>query len=80
MEKIKKLNSNAIYRIMPAMMDQIVFTKREIEEESRVSRNTVSYLIDELVKMEILVPDSTYAKLSYRYKKIYEVFTGKEIN
>lgn len=42
MEKIKSLNSNAVYRMMP----QIVFTKKEIEEEPGVSRNTVSTLID----------------------------------
>ena len=28
MEKIKSLNSNAVYRMMPAMMHQIVFTKK----------------------------------------------------
>ena len=46
MEKIKILKSNAVYRIMPAIMRQIVFTKKEIVEESSVSRNTVSILID----------------------------------
>lgn len=30
MDKIKTLNSNAVYRIMPAIMHQIVFTKKEI--------------------------------------------------
>ena len=79
LEKIKLINSSAIYRIMPVMMHQIVFTKKEIEEESGVSRNTVSNLIDKLVKMEILIPDKTHAKLSYRYNKIYEVFIGKDI-
>ncbi|MDO5569546.1 MAG: Fic family protein [bacterium] len=79
MEKIKELNSNAIYRIMPAMMHQIVFTKKEIVEESGVSRNTVSVLIDKLVDLNILVEDSTYAKLGYRYKKIYDVFVGRDI-
>ena len=39
MEKIAILKSNAVYRIMPAIMRQIVFTKKEIEEESGVSRN-----------------------------------------
>ena len=77
MDKIKTLNSNAVYRIMPAMMHQIVFTKKEIEEESGVSRNTVSTLIDQLIELGILVPDSTYAKLGYRYKAIYDVFVEK---
>ena len=79
MEKIKSLNSNAVYRMMPAMMHQIVFTKKEIEEESGVSRNTVSTLIDQLVEMKILEEDSTYPKLGYKYKEIYNVFVGKEI-
>ncbi len=76
MEKIKALNSNVIYRMMPAMMHQIVFTKKEIEEESGVSRNAVSYLIDQLVDMGILEEDSTYPKLGYKYKEIYNVFVG----
>jgi len=79
MEKIKSLNSNAVYRMMPAMMHQIVFTKKEIEEESGVSRNTVSTLIDQLVEMNILEEDSTYPKLGYKYKEIYNVFVGKEM-
>lgn len=79
MKKIKSLNSNAIYRIMPVMMQQIVFTKMEIAKQSGVSRNTVSNLIDSLVDMNILVVDSTYAKLAYRYKSIYDVFLGKDI-
>lgn len=79
MEKIKSLNSNAVYRMMTAMMHQIVFTKKEIEEESGVSRNTVSTLIDQLVEMNILEEDSTYPKLGYKYREIYNVFVGKEM-
>lgn len=77
MKKIKTLRGNASYRIMPAMMQQVVFTKKEIENLTGVSRNTASMLIDKLVEMNILVEDSTYAKLAYRYKSIYEVFLGK---
>lgn len=80
MEKIKILKSNAVYRIMPAIMRQIVFTKKEIVEESSVSRNTVSTLIDKLVELDILVPDSNYAKLGYRYNEIYNVFVGKDMS
>lgn len=79
MKKIDSLNSNAVYRIMPAIMHQIVFTKKEIEEESGVSRNTVSTLIDRLIEIGILVPDNTYPKLGYRYKEIYDVFVGKNM-
>ena len=79
MKKIEILNSNAVYRIMPAIMQQIVFTKKEIEDESGVSRNTVSSLIDKLVELDILVPDSNYAKLGYRYNEIYNVFVGNDM-
>ena len=79
MEKIKILKSNAVYRIMPAIMRQIVFTKKEIVEESSVSRNTVSILIDKL-ELNILEPDSNYAKLGYRYNEIYNVFVGKDMS
>lgn len=79
MNLIESLNSNAIYRIMPAIMHQIVFTKKEIEEESGVSRNTVSTLIDKLEEIGIIVSDSTYAKLAYRYNEIYNVFVGKDM-
>lgn len=79
MHLIETLNSNAVYRIMPAIIHQIVFTKKEIEEESGVSRNTVSTLIDKLEELGILVKDSTYAKLGYRYNEIYNVFVGRNI-
>ena len=78
MEKIKLLKRNVMYRIMPIMMQQIVFTKKEIENLSGVSRNAVSTAIDKLVQMNILVEDYTYAKLAYRYKSIYNVFLGKD--
>ena len=78
-QKIKSLRSNAVFRIMPAIMHQIVFTKKEIADESGVSRNTVSTLIDKLVKIGILEPDNSYTKLAYKYKDIYNVFVGKEI-
>ena len=77
MNKIKSLNSTSIYRIMPVMMHQIVFTITELSDLSGVSRNTVSRLVDKLVKLNILVPDNTYAKLAYRYKDIYNVFVGR---
>lgn len=79
MEKIKTINGNAIYRIMPIAMKQIVFTKKEIEEESGVSRNIVSKRIEDLVKLGILEIDTTYLKKTYKYKEIYNVFVGKDV-
>ena len=79
MKKIETLNSKAIYKIMPIIMRQIVFTKKEIEKESGVSRNTLTKLLKKLVELNILVPDSNYTKLGYRYNEIYNVFVGKGI-
>ena len=77
-DKIKNINGNSVYRIMPIIMRLIVFTKKEIEEESGVSRNVVSNIIDKLVDLGILEIDTTYAKKAYKYKDIYNVFVGRE--
>ena len=76
MEKIKVLNRNSVYIIMPIIMKQIVFTKKEIEDLSELSRGTVSQVIDKLVELGILINDSTYAKKAYKYTSIYDVFVG----
>lgn len=78
MEKIKNVKGNSIYRIMPFILKQVVFTKKEIEELSGVSRNVVSNLIDKLVELDIVVPDSIYNKKGYKYNNIYNVFVGKD--
>lgn len=78
MLKIKTIKGNSVYRIMPVIMRQIVFTKKEVEEESGVSRNIVSNIIDKLVEIGILEIDTTYAKKGYKYKDIYNVFVGND--
>lgn len=78
MLKIKTIKGNSVYRIMPVIMKQIVFTKKEVEDESGVSRNIVSHIIDKLVEIDILEIDTTYAKKGYKYKDIYNVFVGKD--
>ena len=63
-------------RIMPVIMKQIVFTKKEVQELSGVSVNIVSKIINQLVDLNIIVPDSSVVKKGYRYQIIYEVFVG----
>lgn len=75
MEKIKRIKGNSVYRIMPILMRQIVFTKKEVAEASGVSLNSVSKIFNDLLNLNILVPDSVIKK-GYRYQKIYEVFVG----
>ena len=57
-------------------MKQIVFTKKEVQEMSGVSVNVVSKIINQLVDLKVIVPDTTIVKKGYRYQKIYEVFVG----
>ena len=76
METIKQIKGNSIYRIMSVIMKQIVFNKKEIQDLSGVSVNVVSRIIDQLVDLHVIVPDSTVSKKGYRYQRIYEVFVG----
>ena len=76
MKTIENIKGNSVYRIMPVIMKQIVFTKKEIQDISGVSINVVSKIINQLVDLGVIVPDSTVVKKGYRYQKIYEVFVG----
>ena len=76
METIKSIKGNSVYRIMPVIMKQIVFTKKEVQDISGVSVNVVSNIINQLVDLNVIVPDTTITKKGYRYQKIYEVFVG----
>lgn len=76
MNTIKAIKGNSVYRIMPIIMKQIVFTKKEVQEMSGVSYNVVSKIINQLADLNVIVPDSTIAKKGFRYQKIYEVFVG----
>ena len=76
MEIIKVIKGNSIYRIMPVIMKQIVFTKKEIQELSGVSVNVVSNIINQLVELNVIIPDNRFIKKGYCYKKIYDIFVG----
>lgn len=76
MKTIEEIKGNSVYKIMPVIMKQIVFTKKEIQESSGVSPNVVSKIINQLVDLNVIIPDSTKMKKGYRYQKIYEVFVG----
>lgn len=78
MQTIKEIRGNSVYRIMPVIIKQIVFTKKEVQEASGVSVNVVSKVINQLVELNILVPDSTVVKKGFRYERIYDVFVGEK--
>ncbi len=78
MKKIEAIKGNSVYRIMPVIMQQIVFTKKEVQQESGVSENVVSNIINQLVALDIVAPDDTIIKKGYRYHKIYDIFIGRK--
>lgn len=78
MKTIEAIKGNSVYKIMPIIMKQIVFTKKEIQVMSGVSINVVSRIINQLVELNVIVPDTTVMKKGFRYQKIYEVFVGSK--
>ena len=76
MQTIQQISGNSVYRIMPVIMKQVVFTKKDVQDASGVSKNIVSKIINELVDLKILVPDSSVIKKGFRYQRIYETFVG----
>lgn len=76
MKTIERIRGNSVYRIMPVIIKQIVFTKKEVQEASGVSINVVSKILNQLVELGILVPDASVVKKGYRYQRIYDVFVG----
>lgn len=77
MKAIEHIKGNSVYKIMPIIMKQIVFTKKELQDASGVSVNVVSNIVKQLVELNIIVPDKTIIKKGFRYQRIYELFVGK---
>lgn len=77
MKAIEHIKGNSVYKIMPIIMKQIVFTKKELQDASGVSVNVVSNIVKQLVELNIIVPDKTIIKKGFRYQRIYEIFVGK---
>ena len=73
MDIIDSIKGNSVYKLMPIIKKQIVFTKKELTEGSDVSVNTVSHIVDQLLDLGIIQMDKTVTKRGYRYQRIYEV-------
>ena len=77
MEKIDSIKGGSVYKIMPVILKNIVFTKKEIVESSGVSSSAVTHILNQLVDLGVIERDSSIIKRGYRYRRIYEVFVGK---
>lgn len=78
MKKIEIIKGASVYKIMPVIMKQVVFTKKEVENESGVSKNVVSNIINKLCEIGIIETDNTIVKKGFKYTKIFNVFVSKE--
>ena len=76
METIKQIKGNSVYRLMPVIMCQIVFTKKEVQEEAGVSINVVTHLINQLLELGIIETSNVILKKGYKYTRIYQVFVN----
>lgn len=77
MKTIEQVHSGMVYKVMPVIMSQIVFTKKEIESLTGVSKATVSRIINRLEELEVITKDDSVMKKGYKYKKIYDLFVEK---
>lgn len=77
MKTIEQVHSGMVYKVMPVIMSQIVFTKKEIEDLTGVSKATVLRIINRLEELEVITKDDSVMKKGYKYKKIYDLFVGK---
>lgn len=76
MKRISDIRGESIYKIMPVIMKQVVFTKKEVQDESGVSINVVSNIINKLLDMGIIEKDFTVMKRGFCYRRIYNVFVN----
>lgn len=79
MKTIEQIKGSSIYRVMPSIMKHVVFTKKEISDEIGISYNVNSKIFKDLENLNIIEKDSTVNKLGYKYKRIYDVFVGKDL-
>ncbi len=75
-DKIKSIKGNTIYKLMPIISKQVVFTKQELIDLSGISTNAVARAITQLLDANIIIKDNSYRKKGYKYKEIYDVFIG----
>ncbi len=78
MKKIEIIKGASVYKIMSVIMKQVVFTKKEVENESGVSKNVVSNIINKLCEIGIIETDNTIVKKGFKYTKIFNVFVSRE--
>lgn len=75
MEKIRVFRDNSsVYEIMYTIMQLVVFTKKEVQDETSLSLNIVSNTVDKLIDIGVVIKDNSVIGNGYRYENLYNLF------
>jgi len=74
MKIASKINGKNVYKVIPATMSTVMFTKRLIVQVSGVSRNVNSNIIERLITDKIIEQDTTVLKKCYKHKDMFNLF------
>jgi len=77
MAKMETIRSATLYKIMPIILSQVVFTKKELEDMTGLSKSTINRTIQKMEELNVISYDDSVRKKSYRYTSVYNVFVGK---
>lgn len=77
MAKMETIHSATLYKIMPIILSQVVFTKKELEDMTGLSKSTINRTIQKMEELNVISYDDSVRKKSYCYKSVYNVFVGK---
>lgn len=77
MAKMETIHSATLYKIMPIILSQVVFTKKELEDMTGLSKSTINRTIQKMEELNVISYDDSVRKKSYCYRSVYNVFVGK---
>lgn len=77
MAKMETIHSATLYKIMPIILSQVVFTKKELEDMTGLSKSTINRTIQKMEELNVISYDDSVRKKSYCYTSVYNVFVGK---
>ena len=74
-----KVKGTTALRLHPLMMKKIVFTASEMATELNVHINTIQIILNKLIDLKMIVKEkkNNTNRITYRYKKVYDVFVDK---
>lgn len=77
MAKMETIHSATLYKIMPIILSQVVFTKKELEDMTGLSKSTINRTIQKMEELNVISYGDSVRKKSYCYRSVYNVFVGK---